>query len=148
MQLQVFTTGGTIDKIYFDALSEFQIGEPIVADMLQQMHVGFEYSVESLLRLDSLDMTDDHRRQIRQAVADSEADKILITHGTDGMVETAKWLTDISGKCIFLTAHPEASRRRTSQASSPQWSPRPKSSPGGSRKTPAPPQRLPCSPSP
>ena len=53
MQLQVFTTGGTIDKIYFDALSEFQIGEPIVADMLQQMHVGFEYSVESLLRLDS-----------------------------------------------------------------------------------------------
>ena len=103
MQLQVFTTGGTIDKIYFDALSEFQIGEPIVADMLQQMHVGFEYSVESLLRLDSLDMTDDHRRQIRQAVADSEADKILITHGTDGMVETAKWLTDISGKCIFLT---------------------------------------------
>lgn len=103
MQLQVFTTGGTIDKIYFDALSEFQIGEPIVADMLQQMHVGFEYSVESLLRLDSLDMTDDHRRQIRHAVADSEVDKILITHGTDGMVETAKWLTDISGKCIFLT---------------------------------------------
>ena len=103
MTLHIITTGGTIDKIYFDALSEFQIGEPVVADILQQMHVGFEYSVQPLMRLDSLDMTDDHRGQIRRAVMDAEADKILITHGTDGMVETAKWLADIDNKCIFLT---------------------------------------------
>lgn len=103
MTLHIITTGGTIDKIYFDALSEFQIGEPVVADILQQMHVGFEYSVQPLMRLDSLDMTDDHRGQIRRAVMDAEADKILITHGTDGMVETAKWLTHIDNKCIFLT---------------------------------------------
>lgn len=103
MTLHIVTTGGTIDKIYFDALSEFQIGKPVVADILQQMHVGFEYSVQPLMRLDSLDMTDDHRGQIRRAVMDAEADKILITHGTDGMVETAKWLADIDNKCIFLT---------------------------------------------
>jgi L-asparaginase len=103
MKLQVITTGGTIDKLYFDALSEFQIGEPVVDDLLQRMNVGFDYSVQPLLRLDSLDMTDDHRRQIQQAVEYAEADKILITHGTDGMVETAKWLVDIKGKCIFLT---------------------------------------------
>jgi L-asparaginase len=103
MKLHIITTGGTIDKIYFDALSEFQIGEPVIGDLLARMNVGFDYSIEPLLRLDSLDMTDDHRRQIQQAVDASGCDKILITHGTDGMVETAKWLEDIKGKCIFLT---------------------------------------------
>ena len=103
MKLHIITTGGTIDKIYFDALSEFQIGEPVVGDLLERMGVGFDYSVQPLLKLDSLDMTDDHRRQIQQAVKASKADKILITHGTDGMVETSKWLADIDDKCIFLT---------------------------------------------
>ncbi len=103
MKLQIFTTGGTIDKIYFDALSEFQIGRPVVGDLLERFNVGFEYQVEALMALDSLDMTDDHRRQIQQAVEASDADKILITHGTDGMVETATWLADIPGKRIFLT---------------------------------------------
>ncbi|MBT5388276.1 MAG: asparaginase [Porticoccaceae bacterium] len=103
MKLQIFTTGGTIDKIYFDALSEFQIGEPVVGELLARFNVGFEYQVEALMGLDSLDMTDDHRRQIQRAVEASDADRILITHGTDGMVETAKWLASIPGKCIFLT---------------------------------------------
>jgi len=85
-KLQIFTTGGTIDKVYFDALSEFQIGPPVIGTILKQMNVGFDYQVEALMHLD---MTDDHRRQIQQRAAGSEAQYILITQGTCGMVETA-----------------------------------------------------------
>lgn len=88
-KLQVFTTDGSINKIYFDAFSEFQIGPPVIGTILKQMNVGFDCQVEALMRLDSLDMTDDHRRQIQQRAAGSEAQYILITHGTGGMVETA-----------------------------------------------------------
>ena len=101
--LHIFTTGGTIDKVYFDALSEYQIGDPVIGAMLEQMNVGFEYQVSELMRLDSLDMNDDRRRQIQQAVASAEATHILILHGTDGMVETASWLGGIDNKTILLT---------------------------------------------
>jgi L-asparaginase len=45
--LQIFTTGGTIDKQYFDALSDFQIGDSVVGRILQQMNVGFDYQVDA-----------------------------------------------------------------------------------------------------
>ena len=102
-KLQIFTTGGTLDKIYFDALSEFQIGDPVVGPILESMNVGFEFCVDELMRLDSLDMTDDHRQIIQQRVSDADAEYILIMHGTDGMVETADWLCDIADKKIIFT---------------------------------------------
>ncbi|MDG1495827.1 MAG: asparaginase domain-containing protein [Porticoccaceae bacterium] len=102
-KLQIFTTGGTVDKIYFDALSEFQIGDPVVGGVLESMNVGFEISVDELMRLDSLDMTDKHRQIIQQRVSDSDAEHILIMHGTDGMVETASWLGEIANKKIIFT---------------------------------------------
>ena len=102
-KLQIFTTGGTLDKIYFDALSEFQIGDPVVGSILESMNVGFEFSVDELMRLDSLDMTDQHRQIIQQRVGDSDAEYILIMHGTDGMVETAGWLGEIADKKIIFT---------------------------------------------
>ena len=102
-KLHVFTTGGTIDKLYFDALSEFQIGDPIIGGILQQMNVGFDYQVDELMRRDSLDMTDEDRRHIQTQVCESEAQHILIMHGTDGMVETAGWLGDMGDKKILLT---------------------------------------------
>ena len=102
-KLHVFTTGGTIDKLYFDALSEFQIGDPIIGGILQQMNVGFDYQVDELMRRDSLDMTDEDRRHIQTQVCESEAQHILIMHGTDGMVETADWLGGFHNKIIILT---------------------------------------------
>jgi|TARA_B110000908_G_scaffold170119_1_gene228793 L-asparaginase len=102
-KLQVFTTGGTVDKVYFDALSEFQIGDPVVGGILESMNVGFEFCVDELMRLDSLDMTDLHRQTIQQRVRDADAEHILIMHGTDGMVETAGWLDDIAHKKVILT---------------------------------------------
>ena len=102
-KLQIFTTGGTIDKLYFDALSEFQIGPPVIDSILKQMNVGFDYQIDELMRLDSLDMTDEDRRQIQTQVCESEAQHILIMHGTDGMVETAGWLNEVQNKTIVLT---------------------------------------------
>ncbi len=104
MHLHIFTTGGTIDKIYFDAKSDYQVGEPVIGELLQRMGVGFNYSVESVLRKDSLDLTDEDRQLIVERVQASNADLILITHGTDGMVETAKWLKQkVPEKRIVLT---------------------------------------------
>ena len=102
-KLHVFTTGGTIDKLYFDALSEFQIGDPVIGGILQQMNVGFDYQVDELMRRDSLDMTDEDRRQVQRQVCESEAQHVLIMHGTDGMVETADWLGGFDNKIIVLT---------------------------------------------
>ncbi|MGP1352281.1 MAG: asparaginase domain-containing protein [Parasphingopyxis sp.] len=101
--IDIFTTGGTIDKVYFDALSEYQVGPTAVADMLRQNNVQCEHRVTQLLRKDSLDMTDEDRAAIRQAVESSDAQRILITHGTDTMVETARTLDGIDGKTIVLT---------------------------------------------
>ena len=102
-KLQIFTAGGTVDKIYFDALSEFQIGDPVVGPILESMNVGFEFCVDELMRLDSLDMTDQHRQTIQQRVSECDAEHILIMHGTDGMVETAGWLEDVGNKKIIFT---------------------------------------------
>lgn len=101
-ELAILTTGGTIDKVYFDAESEFQVGHPVIEDLLQRMNVGFTVSMRQVMRVDSLDMTDEHRKVIQQAVLDVNAEHILITHGTDGMVETASWLANIKDKKLFL----------------------------------------------
>ena len=103
MNLHIITTGGTIDKIYFDDKSDFQVGDPVIADLLHRMQVGFEFSVESTLRKDSLDMTDADRALIRRSVEQCKEDCVLITHGTDGMVATAATLKGIAGKKIVLT---------------------------------------------
>ena len=103
MNLHIMTTGGTVDKIYFDDKSDFQVGEPVIGELLARMQVGFDFSVESTMRKDSLDMTEQDRAVIRQAVEQCEEDCVLITHGTDGMVVTAMALTGIEGKKIVLT---------------------------------------------
>ena len=103
MKILIITTGGTIDKIYFDAKSDYQVGDPIIGSLLQQMNACFDFSVESLLRKDSLDMTDGDRGSIRRSVETTGAECVLITHGTDGMVDTAATLRGIKGKRIVLT---------------------------------------------
>ena len=103
MRLHVITTGGTIDKIYFDAKSDYQVGEPVIGELLQRMDAGFPFTVESAMRKDSLDMTDEDRATIRALAERCDAEYVLITHGTDGMVSTAQALKGIAGKRIVLT---------------------------------------------
>jgi L-asparaginase len=103
MQLHIITTGGTIDKIYFDAKSDYQVGDPIIGELLRRMNAQFEFTEESLMRKDSLDMTDADRLLIREHTLATRAECVLITHGTDGMVETARALQNIEDKRIVLT---------------------------------------------
>lgn len=99
----VFTTGGTIDKIYFDANSEFEVGRSMVGELLRQAHVTVSVEVRELMRKDSLDMTDVDRALIRSAVEVAQESRIVVTHGTDTMTETARALIGVPGKTVVLT---------------------------------------------
>jgi L-asparaginase len=116
MQLEIITTGGTIDKVYFDAKSTFQIGEPQIVEVLREANLGIDYRVVPLLRKDSLELTDTDRQIVRQAVLDSSAEQIVITHGTDTMITTAKALDGIPGKTIVLTGAMQPARFRFTDA--------------------------------
>ena len=101
--LQIITTGGTIDKIYYDAKSDYKIGEPEIGRILTDMNVAFRWQVLPLLRKDSIELTDQDRELICKAVAASDAKHFLITHGTDTMVETAQVLEQFDDRVIVLT---------------------------------------------
>lgn len=116
MKLKIITTGGTIDKIYFDAKSEFQVGDPQIREVLKEANVSFDYEITSLLRKDSLDLTDEDRRQICEAVQSSPQRYIVVTHGTDTMIETAKVLKTIPDKVIVFTGAMQPAKFRFTDA--------------------------------
>jgi L-asparaginase len=99
----VITTGGTIDKAYSDALSTYQVGEPVVKRLLDIANVTHPYRIIELLRKDSLDLTDEDRDMLRRTVAEQQAQRVVVTHGTDTMTESAKVLASVAGKTIVLT---------------------------------------------
>jgi L-asparaginase len=101
--LQIFTAGGTIDKGYRWQENGLDVCDPFVLDSLKLANVQFDYEVTSLLRKDSLEFTDADRRLMLDAVAGSPHGRILLTHGTDTMVETATMLAAARGKTIVLT---------------------------------------------
>jgi L-asparaginase len=117
MKIKVFTAGGTIDKVYFDAKSQYEVGESNVRLLFKEMDVGFAYEVESILRKDSLEMTDADRALILEKALQESCEKILITHGTDTMVDTARVLQQhVTGKTIALTGAMQPALFRNSDA--------------------------------
>jgi L-asparaginase len=116
MKIKFFTTGGTIDKVYFDAKSEFQVGQPQVLELIGEANVTFEYEVESILRKDSLDMTDADRELVRRRVEADPCPLVVVTHGTDTMVQTGRVLAGIPGKTIVLTGSMQPARFRGTDA--------------------------------
>ena len=115
-KLLIITTGGTIDKIYFDDKSNYQIGEPQISQILNLMHVAFDFEVTALMRKDSLHITDKDRTLIRATVEASNCSHVLITHGTDSIKDTAEALEGIEGKTIVLTGALNPARFRDSDA--------------------------------
>lgn len=116
MQIAIFTTGGTIDKVYFDAKGNYQVGAPMVRELLAHARLSEMPEITELLRKDSLEMTRADRETIRAAVAACPAPRVLLTHGTDTMVETAKFLAGIHGKIIVLTGALQPGRFSDSDA--------------------------------
>jgi L-asparaginase len=116
MQVAFITTGGTIDKVYFDAMSRFEVGETVVSHILRQGGVSLDFEVVPLMRKDSLELTDADRAAIRAAVVARHEDRVVITHGTDTMVQTARALEGIEGKTIVLTGALSPARFQDSDA--------------------------------
>ena len=111
----IITTGGTIDKVYFDASSEFEVGSPVIEQILEEAKSKISYRLLPLFRKDSLEINDADRKLIRQTVEVCEENLILITHGTDTMTETAKYLQGLD-KTIVLTGSLSPARFRSTDA--------------------------------
>lgn len=114
--LCIVTTGGTIDKIYFDDKSDFQVGEPQIGRILEELGVAFRFNVIPILRKDSLHITDADRELLRATIAAQASRHILVTHGTDSMVRTAEVLASLTDKTIVLTGALNPARFRGSDA--------------------------------
>lgn len=117
MDIKIFTVGGTIDKIYFDGKSKYEVGQPTVVKLLKEAGATVDYAIESLMYKDSLEMNDSDRTQIFEKVKNEPCSKILITHGTDTMIDSAKALKDITGKTIVFTGSMSPAIFRESDAS-------------------------------
>lgn len=116
MFIQFISTGGTIDKIYFDALSQFEVGESQVEHILTEGLIAFEYSIVPLFQKDSLELTDADRIVLREHIEKDDGSYYVITHGTDSMAETANALQGLDGKHIVLTGSLSPARFKSTDA--------------------------------
>ncbi len=104
MAIRIFTTGGTFDKEYDEISQKLVFRDTQVPKILKRSRCDVEFKVTSLMSVDSLEMTDQQRSLIEKNCKAAQEDKIIITHGTDTMVETAAFLArEIKGKTIVLT---------------------------------------------
>jgi len=116
MFIRFITTGGTIDKIYFDDMSRYEVGDSVVTHILAEGLVTFDYELVSLFRKDSLEMTGEDRKVLRDYIESDEAAHFIVTHGTDTMADTARTLLGIPGKRIVLTGALSPARFRSTDA--------------------------------
>lgn len=105
MDITFIQTWWTIDKDYPKTTKgyAFEISEPAVHRVLNKLNPSFKYEVISALKKDSLDITNEDRKQILKVCQDVKSDKIIITHWTDTMIETAEVLSVIKDKTIVIT---------------------------------------------
>ena len=102
--IKIFVTGGTFDKEYNELNGELYFKETHLHEMLELGRSQLKVDIETIMMKDSLEMSKDNRNTIVQKCLESDENQILITHGTDTMVETAKLLAEkITTKTIVLT---------------------------------------------
>ncbi len=116
MFIRFITTGGTIDKIYFDATSQYEVGESNVEHILSEGLVNFDYDLVPMFQKDSLEITDENRQVLKEFIENDDASHYVITHGTDTMAETAAKLSSMPGKTIVLTGSLSPARFKTTDA--------------------------------
>jgi len=116
MRIKIFTTGGTIDKVYFDEKSAYEVGTSKISEVLKEANVNLSFTIESLFRKDSLELSDMDRENIHRHVTSEKLKQIVITHGTDTMIDTARRLSGIAGKTIVLTGAMAPARFKASDA--------------------------------
>jgi L-asparaginase len=119
MKLLFIQTGGTIDKDYPRAAKgyAFEITAPAVERIIENFNLYFDNQILPLLQKDSLDLTPQDRDLIYEACLKNDAKKIIITHDTEVMIETAKHLAAIKDKVIIVTGAMRPERFSNSDAS-------------------------------
>jgi L-asparaginase len=104
MGIRVIITGGTFDKEYNELNGQLFFKETHLPEMLKLGRSVLEVHVDQLMMIDSLDMKDEHRQSIANACIQASEQRIIITHGTDTMTETATYLASVvTHKTIVLT---------------------------------------------
>jgi len=104
MRIRIFVTGGTFDKEYNELNGELFFKETHLYEMLKLGRCGLEFDITTLMMIDSLEMKDSDRKIILENCIGANENKIVITHGTDTMVETARFLSGVvKDKTIILT---------------------------------------------
>lgn len=104
MTIRIFITGGTFDKEYNEITGQLYFNDSHLHDLLEMGRSKVSVEIRTLMMVDSLEMTDEDRELIAHQCNQCEEDKIVITHGTDTMSETAKMLAQkIKNKTIILT---------------------------------------------
>ena len=102
--IKLVVTGGTLDKHYNELNGELNFPETHVPVMLKQARCTADIEIQELMLKDSLEMTDADRELVKQACISFENQQIIITHGTDTMVDTAKYLAKgVQDKTIVMT---------------------------------------------
>jgi L-asparaginase len=104
MAIRIFITGGTFDKEYNELNGQLYFKDTHLSDLLDMGRCKVPLQIRTLMMIDSLEMTDHDRELIAHQCNQCEENKIIITHGTDTMSETAKLLAEkVQGKTIILT---------------------------------------------
>lgn len=119
MKILFIQTGGTIDKDYPKSSGgyAFEFGEPATQRMLDRLNPSFEYEIITAFQKDSLEITEDDRKQLLSLIKSREERKIIITHGTDTLIETARFLDGrFPQVCIVLTGSMRPERFSNSDA--------------------------------
>ena len=116
MKIVFITTGGTIDKIYFDRKNRFEVGDSQLGEVLREANVTLEFEIIPLLRKDSLDLDEADRGLILRTIQESPHRHFVVTHGTDTMIETGRVLRRARGKIIVLTGAMQPARLRFTDA--------------------------------
>ncbi|MEN7343827.1 MAG: asparaginase domain-containing protein [Pseudomonadota bacterium] len=116
MPITFISTGGTIDKVYFDALSQFEVGESVVSHILREALVPEPHEQIELMRKDSLEITDADRALIAKTIREHSGQHFIVTHGTDTMTDSALALGDMGDRTIVFTGALTPARFRTNDA--------------------------------